>query len=221
MKPRQAGNADPHRATSVVRPQLQIHLALGLLTLGLAVAHARPRPGGGHGGALWTALVLTSALGGFVALAYRCDPQAARTAGCDRPRSPRTSPGARQDLLDRLYREASGKSELVKLKLFEKILLPLHAERRGPSRAGPSGRSLREEEAALRTRIDGVLEGRGKERLAGLAELLRIVVELRALPAQRWLSRVLRVGLPLHIVTFAIAMALLALHVGFVVWRGG
>jgi hypothetical protein len=39
------------------------------------------------------------------------------------------------------------------------------------------------------------------------------VVELRAITAQRWLQRLLRVGLPLHVVTFAMACALLVAHV--------
>ena len=65
-----------------------------------------------------------------------------------------------------------------------------------------------------------MLEGRGKERLAGLAELVRIVVELRALPAQRGLLALLRVGLPIHVVTFGIALALLILHAGLaMLWR--
>ena len=57
--------------------------------------------------------------------------------------------------------------------------------------------------------------------LAGLAELTRIVVELRALPAQRLLLGVLRVGLPLHVATFGIAMAMLVLHVMFALGRRG
>ncbi len=224
MKPRgnasgASGDAAPNKVESVVRPQLQVHLALGLMTVALAMAHARPRPGGGNGGALWAALLLTSAAGGLVALCYRWIPPL--LARLERSATlPEDFARARQDLLDRLYREASGKSDLVK-KIFEKILLPYARSATGPLSLVLSGRSLRDEETALRARVDAVLEGRGKERLAGLAELLRIVVELRSLPAQRWLSLAMRAGLPLHIVTFAIAMALLALHVGFVVWRGG
>jgi hypothetical protein len=76
-----------------------------------------------------------------------------------------------------------------------------------------SGRTLRQEEATIRAKIDRLLEGRGKERLAGLDGLVRIVVERRALPAQRLLLLVLRAGLPLHILTFGLAFALLVVHV--------
>jgi Fe-S-cluster-containing dehydrogenase component/CRP-like cAMP-binding protein len=210
MKPR-GGHAEPHQATSRVRPQLAIHLALGLVTAGLALAHAGARGGGGSGGALLDALVLTSLAGGFAAVAYRLVPP--RLARLERTAAlPEDLARAREDLLDRLYREASGRSDLVK-KIFEKILLPYARSPLGPLALLASGRRLRDEEVALRARIDVVLEGRGQERLAGLAELLRIVVELRALPAQRWLLGALRAGLPLHVVTFAIATALLALHV--------
>src|SRR6185437_12757235 len=210
MKPRAAGTPQA-RPASVVRPQLQWHLALGLVTAGLAVAHAGPR-GRGHGGALLLALAATSIAGAFASAAYRLVPP--RLARLERSAAlPEDFARARQDLLDRLYREASGKSDLVK-KIFEKILLPYARSPIGPLALLASGRRLREEESALRARIDVVLEGRGKERLAGLSELVRVVVELRSLPAQRWLLGVLRAGLPLHIVTFAIALALLALHVG-------
>ncbi len=45
------------------------------------------------------------------------------------------------------------------------------------------------------------------------------MVELRALPAQRWLFRALRVGLPLHVVTFGVATAMLLLHAALALWR--
>jgi Fe-S-cluster-containing dehydrogenase component/CRP-like cAMP-binding protein len=211
--------AAPKRVESVVRPQLEAHLAIGLVTVGLALAHAPvlARGGAGAGTALAIAVLLTSIAGGFTAVAYRLVPS--RLARLERTAAlPEDFARARQELLDRLFREASGKSELVK-KLLEKILLPYVESPLGPLALVASGRRLREEEDALRARVDVVLEGRGKERLAGLAELTRIVVELRALPAQRLLLRVLRVGLPLHVATFGIAMAMLALHVMFALGR--
>ena len=60
-------------------------------------------------------------------------------------------------------------------------------------------------------------EGRGAERLAGLDGLVRLV-ELRALTAQRVLTAMLRMWLPLHGVAAALALALLFLHV-LEVWR--
>jgi Fe-S-cluster-containing dehydrogenase component len=221
MRPRAKG-AEPKRVESVVRPQLAGHLAIGLITVGLALAHAPwpPFAGGGRGSGLAVLVLLTSIAGGWCALAYRVIPK--RIARLERTAAlPEDFERARQELLDRLYREASGRSELVK-KIFEKILLPYVRSPVGSLALVASGLRLRDEERALDERVERVLEGRGRERLAGLAELIRIVVELRALPAQRWLLRALRAGLPLHVVTFGIALAMLVLHVIGASWgRGG
>jgi hypothetical protein len=197
---RQQGGAEdrageePRPARSRVRPQLVAHLAIGLVTAGLAIAHA-PWPRSGRptlGAALHLAFWLSALAGGLTALAYRVLPR--RLARIERSAAlPEDFAAARRDLLDRLYREVSGKSELVK-KIVEKILLPYARRALGPAALLLSGRRLREEERALRARIDAALEGRGAERLAGLSDLIRIVVELRALPAQRWLLGALRVG---------------------------
>lgn len=202
----------PAAARSRVRPHLTAHLAIGLITAGLAAAHA-PWPGSGRptlGAALHLVFWASAAAGGLTALAYRLIPR--RLSRLERTAAlPEDYPAARRELLDRLYRELSGKSDLVK-KVVEKVLLPYAGRALGPAALLLSGRSLREEERALRARIDALLEGRGAERLAGLPALIRVVVELRALPAQRWLSRALRAGLPLHILTFGVALALLVLH---------
>jgi len=218
MRPRGAG-AEPKKPASVARPQLQIHLALGLVSAGLSLAHAPMRGGGGSGAALLCALALTSAAGALAAIAYRLLPP--RIARIERAAAlPEDFSRACRDLHDRLYRTASGKSDLVK-KLIEKILLPYARSPLGPIAILASGKSLREEQAALRAHIDAVLEGRGQERLAGLSELVRIVVELRALPAQRLLLAALRVWLPLHIATFGVAIALLLVHVAMAIGRRG
>ena len=211
MKKRDGARPDV-RAKSRVEPQLHLHLALGLVTLGLALAHAPPKlPTVSAGSVLSFTFLLTSILGALIAIAYRVLPE--RLARIERTAAlPEDFAAARKDLLDRLYREVSGKSELVK-KLFEKVLVGYTKSTFGPLWLALSGRRLREEERALETRIDTLLEGRGKERLAGLSGLIRIVVELRALPAQRWMLRALRAGLVAHIATFAVALALLAVHV--------
>jgi Fe-S-cluster-containing dehydrogenase component/CRP-like cAMP-binding protein len=199
------------KAPSVVRPALDAHLAIGVVTLGLALAHARPLGAAGHGAAVMVALLATSVAGAFTAAAYRVVP--ARLARIERTAAlPEDLPRVRAELRDRLYRDASGKSDLVK-RLLERVLLPYARAPLGPLALLASGRTLRAEEAALLARIDVLLEGRGRERLAGLAELARTVVELRALPAQRMGLACLRLGLPIHVVTFTIALALLALHV--------
>jgi len=198
--------------TSRVRPQLAVHLALGFVALGLVVTHAPitelwPRSAGS---ALRLAFVATTFFGVWTAVVYRLLPS--RLARIERTAAlPEDFSAARRELMDRLYRDVSGKSDLVK-KIFEKILVPYTKQPLGPLFLLLSGRSLREEENHLRQRIDVVLEGRGKERLAGLDGLVRIVVERRALPVQRLLLFVLRMGLPAHVVTFTLALALLVVH---------
>ncbi|WP_437683827.1 cyclic nucleotide-binding domain-containing protein [Sorangium sp. So ce131] len=198
---------------SRLRPQLSAHLAIGLVTAGLALAHA-PWPRSGRptlGAALHLVFWATAAAGAFTAVAYRLAPR--RLARIERTAAlPEDFAAARRELLDRFYREVSGRSDLVK-KLVEKVLVPYVQSPLGPLALLASGRGLHAEERALRARIDVILEGRGAERLAGLAELIRIAVELRALPAQRALLAALRAGLPAHIVSFGVAAALLVLHV--------
>ncbi|MFO0593332.1 MAG: cyclic nucleotide-binding domain-containing protein [Polyangiaceae bacterium] len=210
--PPRTGLRPPSGGLSKVEPQLHLHLAIGVLTVGLAIAHAPAKvPTVSAGSALSFAFLTTSILGALTALAYRFLPE--RLARIERTAQlPEDFPSARRELLDRLYREVSGKSELVK-KLFEKVLVPYTKSVFGPAVLLVSGRRLRDEQRALQTRIDTLLEGRGQERLAGLTNLLRIVVELRALPAQRFLLRTLRAGLIAHIATFAIAVALLVVHI--------
>lgn len=199
-------------ASSRIRPQLAVHLALGFISLGLVATHAPitewwPRSAGS---ALRLAFLLTTVFGTWMAVTYRWLPS--RLARIERTAAlPEDFTAAKRELMDRLYRDVSGKSDLVK-KLFEKILVPYTKQPLGPAWLLLSGRSLRDEENALRKQIDVVLEGRGKERLAGLDGLIRIVVERRALPVQRFLLLALRVGLPGHLVTFTIAVALLIVH---------
>lgn len=205
---------DTKSATSSrVRPQLAVHLALGFVALGLVATHASmtdwwPRS---VGTALRLAFLSTTVFGIWMAIAYRWLPS--RLARIERTAAlPEDFSTARRELMDRLYRDVSGKSDLVK-KIFEKILVPYTKQPLGAVWLFLSGRSLRDEENALRKRIDVVLEGRGKERLAGLDGLVRIVVERRALSVQRFLLLALRFGLPGHVVTFSLAMALLVVHV--------
>lgn len=209
---RSKAHAGPVRR-SVVRGQAGLHFALGLVTLGLAAAHvpwpltARP----GTGAALAIAWLVAGLSGLWMGLAYALVPP--RLAKIERTAAlPEDLSADRRVLVDRLYQEVSGRSELVK-KIFERILLPYVQRPLGSLALLVSGRSLRDEQREVRKRVDVVLEGRGADRLAGLEELVRLVVELRAVPAQRWLLRILRVGLPLHVVSFVFAMVLLVLHI--------
>jgi Fe-S-cluster-containing dehydrogenase component/CRP-like cAMP-binding protein len=220
MKKRAGDKERDAHVTSRVKKQVGVHIALGLLTAGLALAHAPlPFRGASSTGVTLSALLLASTFFGVLtAIAYAIVPR--RLAALERRSAlPEDFAGARRGLVDRLFREASGKSDLVK-KLIETDLVPYANLPLAWIALLSSGRSLRDEEQRVRARIDAKLQGRGREKLAGLDGLVKLVVELRALKAQRWLLRALRFGLPLHIVTFALATAALALHVGVAVLRG-
>lgn len=187
------------------------HTALGLVAVAAVAAHAGPRLPPGLSGALALAFWLTALSGAFGAAAYRFLP--VRLSRLERKGLlPEDMRSEREALLDRLYRAASGKSELVK-RLMERVLLPYARDPLGPVRLAASGRSLAREERHLRARIDRTLEGRGGDKLAGVDDLVRIVVELRALPARRALTALLRSWLPLHVILTCAVLALLVLHV--------
>jgi Fe-S-cluster-containing dehydrogenase component/CRP-like cAMP-binding protein len=215
----------PEARRSRVRPHAEAHVAIGLLTVGLALAHARPALRPTSGSALAVVFLATSALGALTALAYRLVPR--RLARLERKAAlPEDLGRARADLVDRLYREVSGRGEVVKA-LVDRRLLPYARRPLGWLALVASGRGLREEEAAVFARVGRALEADPRERaallasprLAGLDAIVRLAVELRALPARRWLLAALRAGLPLHIVTFGLAAALLVLHVAVALVR--
>ncbi|MFO0616427.1 MAG: cyclic nucleotide-binding domain-containing protein [Polyangiaceae bacterium] len=210
--------ATPKRDASILKPWLTAHVALGWMTLALALAHAPVSLEKGTAPQLLVfALIATTVLGAWMALAYRLVP--ARLAKIERTAVlPEDFAAEKRALVDRLYRSVSGRSDVVK-KLAEKILLPYARSRLGPLVLLLSGRDLRAEQRALAARVERVLEGRGKDRLAGIEDLVRVVVEIRSLPAQRLLVALLRVGLPLHVVTFTAALVLGVAHVGFGVGR--
>ncbi len=211
--PSRTKDRSPSRAgDSRTRPHYLVHLVLGLLSLAAALVHTpsvvtlRPT----SGGALVLMLGLSGLSGLLLALAYAFLP--ARLSRIERtPLLPEDFAKEREALATRLFKSLSGKDDLVKA-VADKVLLPYAKSPLGPLALLASGRDLRFEQRLLRGRIDAALEGRGKERLVGVDELVRIAVELRALPAQRAITAVLRGLLPLHIVSFAITLALLLLH---------
>jgi Fe-S-cluster-containing dehydrogenase component/CRP-like cAMP-binding protein len=202
---------------SAVRPHYHAHLAAGALAAAVAVGHAPLRGVSTVGGALLATLLATCAAGALGALAYALVPR--RLARIERrPLLPEDFAGARDGLVDRLHRDLSGTSDLVKA-IADRVLVPYARHPLGPLALLASGRGLREEEARLLRRVERLLEGRGKDRLGGLARLVATCVELRALPAQHGLSRLLRAVAPVHAALGAIVLALLAIHVGTVLAR--
>lgn len=196
---------------SKVRPWLSLHVGLGMLTMAAVLGHAGLRVPKNPAGSLVLAFWLVSILGVLGALAYRAIPR--RLAALERRGDlPEDLAGERRALLDRLFRQASGRDELVKA-IASRVLVPYARAVFGPLGLLLAGRRLAAEEARLHARIDAMRQGRGQERLAGLSELVRTAVELRALPVRRVLHALLRGWLPLHIVVCAVALALLGLHV--------
>ncbi len=136
----------------------------------------------------------------------------------------------RDRLLDRLQRELSGKSGPLK-RLTAEHLLPW--TRDGVGRLGllVSGRSLGDERARLRARVDAWLpaelrEGASHpharaEALAGLEPLLRTCVELRALPLRRGLTAALRGWLGPHVLLTGALFVALVIHVASVTLLAG
>jgi hypothetical protein len=123
-------------------------------------------------------------------------------------------------LLSRLTLAATGTSDLVKT-IAARILVPYARSTIGSIALLCSSRSLDDERSRLRKRIESILASRpaAAEKLAGVEDLVSIVVELRAAPIRRAITFALRAWLPLHIGSMAIALALLAVHIAQAVMR--
>jgi Fe-S-cluster-containing dehydrogenase component/CRP-like cAMP-binding protein len=199
---------------SRTRPHLIAHVALGVIAPALALGHAGLRAPASPAGALVLALALATVAGAFGALAYRAIPR--RLTRLERRGALPEDLAAERDALDaRLYRALTGADERLK-RLAERVLIPYARARLGPIALALSGHTLAEEEARVRARIARALGGRT---IDGADALVRLAVELRALPARRALGRAMGAWLPLHVVGAAMTLALLAIHVAGVVLR--
>jgi Fe-S-cluster-containing dehydrogenase component len=234
-KPKQLGARAQLEAdkTPIVRSRLRpfylAHVCMGVLLPGLLLAHT----GGGIptnlAGVLALLSWLTLALGLFGAATYAWIPS--RLTKIERGGAlPEDLARERDLLLDRLQRELSGKSPVLK-QLAAAHLLPWAREPLGWVKLLASGDDLGRARARLREQIEAWLPAelrRGAqhprardEALAGLEDLLRTCVELRALPARRVLTLLLRGWLGPHVLlTGALLVALLG-HVLAVLAGGG
>jgi Fe-S-cluster-containing dehydrogenase component len=204
---------------SKVRPFYALHLSLGLLLPGLLIAHAGASVPANAAGLLTLLSWLTLLLGGFGAFAYATIPR--RLTKLERGGTlPEDLAREREHLLDRLQRELSGKSIVLK-QLATEYLLPWANVPMGWVAMLASGRDLRETRTALREQVETWLPAHlrreggqpraREEALAGLDPLLRTCVELRALPARRVLTALLRGWLAPHVLlTGALFVALVA-----------
>lgn len=193
------------------RGAYQVHVALGWLVVAAAAGHGGAATGGSSGAALGLSLLAAVGLGALAGLAYRwVPPRLARVQ--------RQAPGPdgyedrRRRLSDALYGAVSGRSDVVKA-LFAKVLVPYLRQPLSGLRLAASGRAVEAERRRVQRRIDGVLGGRGRDRVEGLERLVELAVDLRALRAERWWTRILRALPPLHVVVAAVALALLVVHV--------
>lgn len=196
-------------ARSKLKAMMIAHGVLGGLAPAAALAHADGVSG--SGGALLIAFVVASALGAIGSIAYAAVPRA--LTRIERGGAlPEDLIGDAKELRARLFKEISGTGELVK-RIADRILVPYARKPMGWIAMVASGRTLREEEKRLRREIDRVLEGRGGDKLDGLDRVVRVAVEVRALPGRRVMTASLRAWLPLHMVMAAITVGLLAVHV--------
>jgi Fe-S-cluster-containing dehydrogenase component len=193
------------------------HLALGAPALGATLAHTHGAAPGNIAGALALAMtlaLLTGALGGV--LHVLLPPRLARLER--ESVLPEELVARRREIDERIFTQLSGRSEVVKT-LYGRNLGPYRAARLGALVLVLSGLRLREEEKRVRARAEGLLAGRRSEGLDGLDELVRLVVEHRAVGALRFLTFALRGWLPVHLAATAAAAVLLLAHVIAVVAR--
>ncbi|MDB4939178.1 MAG: Formate dehydrogenase beta subunit [Labilithrix sp.] len=193
------------------------HLALGIVALGATFAHTHGAAPGNVAGALALAMSLALATGLLGAALHVVLP--ARLARLERGSVlPEELVHRRREVDERIFTQLSGRSELVKT-LYGRVLRPYRAARFGALALVVSGRRLRDEEKRVRAVLGRLLEGRKSEKLDGLDDLVRLVVEHRAIGALRGLTIALRGWLPVHLAATAAAVVLLIAHVVAVMVR--
>jgi len=195
---------------SRVRPHAIAHMALGTLALGLVAAHAGTHVVSNGAGALLLAFALASVTGLAAGLAYRLLPHAMSRVE-RRALLPEDLPARARELDDRAFGALTGRSEATKA-TYKRWLAPYARAPLGGFWLIAGQQPLRTEEKRLRARVEAVLGARTAS-LDGLDDLVRMVVERRALRAQLVLQGLLRFVLPTHVVAVAVTVVLLALHV--------
>ena len=198
---------------SRVRPHAVAHMALGTLALGIVAAHVGRHVAANAAGALLAAFAMASASGIAAAILYRVIPRALSRVE-RRARLPEDLAARARELDERAFGALTGRSEAMKA-VYARWLAPYARAPLGALTLVLGGKTLRGEEKRLRARVEGVLGARTAT-LDGLDDLLRLVVERRALRAQTVLQALLRGGLPVHVVAVAVTLALLVLHVALV-----
>jgi Fe-S-cluster-containing dehydrogenase component/CRP-like cAMP-binding protein len=198
-------------ASSLGRSLYVAHLALGVVAVGAVLGHTHGSAPSNAAGALTIAMELALGTGVLGAILHVVLPP--RLARLERGSVlPEELVARRREIDERIFTQLSGRSEVVKT-LYGRVLRPYRNARFGPLLLVASGRRLRAEEKRVRATLGGLLEGRKSERLDGLDELVRLVVEHRAVSALRLLTFAVRGWIPVHLAATAIAVVLLVAHV--------
>jgi Fe-S-cluster-containing dehydrogenase component/CRP-like cAMP-binding protein len=196
---------------SRVRPHTIAHLALGTLAAGAVGAHCGWRAPPNAAGALLVAFAMATAAGLASALAYRLLPKALSKIE-RRALLPEDLPLRARELEERAFAVLTGRSDATKT-VYERLLLSYARAPLGPLTLIARRATLAAEERRLEQRIERVL-GSAASQLDGLKDLVRLVVEQRAVSAQRVLQLALRTSVPAHVLAAAVTVVLLAVHVG-------
>ncbi len=187
------------------------HLSVGAFACGVVAAHAAGRAPSSAAGALSIAMglaVITGAIGAAIsAIVPRALSRVERESVLPEELAARP-----KEIDEKVFATLSGKSELVKT-LFVKVLRPYRRSALGPAALVLSRRTLGDEEKVVRARIDALTGGKKGDALAGVDDLVRLVVEHRAVRAQRALTWTLRGWIVPHLAATAAVVVLLALHV--------
>ena len=198
-------------AVSTLSPLVGLHSVSGVAAAACVFLHAGVSGRGGVLGALSLAFWLVAASGVFGAFVYRFLPT--RLARVERRSTlPEDAGEEREGLLDALHAAVSG-AKPAKKEHDRQVLMPYASRRSGALGLVACGRTLAEEEAALARRIELALGQHRSDRLAGMEQLVRAAVEMRALGTRRLLRSLLLAWLPLHLLGSALVLALLAVHV--------
>ncbi len=202
------------RAGSIAAPAYVAHLVAGILAIGATTAHVAGR-GAGRGAAALLVLFGVAVLTGlFGAAAYRLLPKVLSRIEREVV-LPEELLHRRRELEDAIFSKLSGRSEVVKA-LYARVLGAYQRSVAGPLLLVSSGRTQRDERARLLGAIAALLGGKKSERLAGLDDLVRLVVEHRAVRAQRLLTMLLRGWLAIHVGATSTSLLLLCVHVALV-----
>ncbi len=199
------------------RPHLVAHLVTGLTVPGALLCHVgrgMPAPANAAG-ALVIATLGALASGALVLAAYALLPRSL-TRVEERGVLPEDIGPRLREIEGLSFSRLTGRSELTK-KIYATILDPYRRSFASPLLLVFSARTASDARAAIHRRIGTILAGRGKDKLQGVDELVRLTVEHVSLRAHRVLLLAIRGVLVPHVLLSLAALAILVVHVALAV----